>query len=398
MNITYVATSYPPAIGGAQLYLHEIVGRMATRHQVRVVTQWAENRTDWLLGTTLRAPETAISYELDGVPVQQITLTSHERRALLPWIVSYYAFQGAAIDRISEILADKLEPLVLKADIIHNVRIGREPLSYAALKIARERGVPLVFTPLHHPRWGTWFHRHYQALYRRADVLIALTEAEKRQLAALGVDERRIHVTGVGPILAPNADPERFLAKHNIRGPVILFIGQKYRYKNFALLLQAASHVWHTYPDAHFVFIGPRTAYSHRVFKGYYHDPRVLELPIVTLGEKTDALAACDIFCMPSTQESFGGVFVEAWSLGKPVIGGDAPAVREVIDEGIDGLVVPPNSTILAKSITMLLSDAKARIEMGEKGQRKVQSRFTWQLLASRMEMIYRETLSGKRL
>lgn len=370
---------------------------MATRHQVRVVTQWAENRTDWLLGTTLRAPETAITYELDGVPVQQITLTSDERRVLLPWIVSYYAFQGVAIDRISEILADKLEPLVLKADIIHNVRIGREPLSYAALKIAHRLAVPFIFTPLHHPRWGTWFHRHYHALYRRADVLIALTEVEKRQLAALGVDEGRIGVTGMGPILAPSADPERFLAKHHIQRPMVLFLGQKYRYKNFVLLLQAAPHVWRTYPDTHFVFIGPRTAYSHRVFKGY-DDPRILELPIVTLNEKTDALAACDILCMPSTQESFGGVFVEAWSLGKPVIGGDAPAVREVIDEGVDGLVVSPNSAILAEGITMLLSDAKLRTEMGERGRHKVQSRFTWQILASRMEMIYRETLSGKRL
>lgn len=397
MNITYLTTSYPPAVGGAQLHLHEIVRRMAVQHPVQVVTQWTENRTDWLLGTTLRAPETAITYELDGVPVQQLTLTLHERRMLLPWIMGYYAFQGAAIDRISEILADKLEPLVLKAAIIHNVRIGREPLSYAALKIARRLGVPFILTPLHHPRWGTWFHRHYHALYRQADALIALTEVEKRQLAAFGVDEGRIDVTGVGPVLAPNADPGRFLAEHNIRGPMVLFLGQKYRYKNFTLLLQAAPLVWHTYPDTHFVFIGPRTAYSHRVFKAY-NDPRILELPIVTLNEKTDALAACDILCMPSTQESFGGVFVEAWSLGKPVIGGDAPAVREVIDEGVDGLVVSPNSALLAESITMLLSDAKLRTEMGEEGQRKVQSRFTWQVLASRTEMIYRLALSGKRL
>lgn len=397
MNIAYVTTSYPPSIGGAQLYLHAVARRMAARHRVQVVTQWTENRTDWLLGTTLRAPETAITYKLDGVPVRQITLTSDERRMLLPWIVSYYAFQGAAIDRISEVLADKLEPLTLKADIIHNVRIGREPLSYAALKLARKRGVPFIFTPLHHPRWGTWFHRHYHALYRQADVLIALTEAEKRRLAALGVDERRICVTGMGPILASNANPERFLARYNIRGPMVLFLGQKYRYKNFTLLLQAAPHVWHTYPDAHFVFIGPRTAYSRRVFKGY-NDPRILELPIVTLNEKTDALAACDLFCMPSTQESFGGVFVEAWSLGKPVIGGNAPAVREVIDEGVDGFVVPPNSTILAEHITMLLSDARLRTEMGEKGRRKVRSRFTWQVLASRTEMIYRAASLGKRL
>jgi glycosyltransferase involved in cell wall biosynthesis len=57
------------------------------------------------------------------------------------------------------------------------------------------------------------------------------------------------------------------------------------------------------------------------------NDPRILELGSVDLQTKTDALEACTLLCLPSTQESFGGVYTEAWSFKKPVIGCDIPAV-----------------------------------------------------------------------
>ncbi len=58
------------------------------------------------------------------------------------------------------------------------------------------------------------------------------------------------------------------------------------------------------------------------IFAEATRDPRVTDLGIVDTQTKTDALdiAHSSMLCVPSTQESFGLVYVEAWSLGKPVI------------------------------------------------------------------------------
>ncbi|MFN2226686.1 MAG: glycosyltransferase family 1 protein, partial [Anaerolineae bacterium] len=56
MNLLYTITGYPPAIGGAQAYMHELARQMIGQHSVQVAAHWDRTRTDWLLGTTLRAP------------------------------------------------------------------------------------------------------------------------------------------------------------------------------------------------------------------------------------------------------------------------------------------------------------------------------------------------------
>jgi glycosyltransferase involved in cell wall biosynthesis len=120
-------------------------------------------------------------------------------------------------------------------------------------------------------------------------------------------------------------------------------------------------------------------------------DPRILRLGTLDLREKTDALAACDVLCVPSTQESFGGVFTEAWSLGRPVIGGDIPPVREVIDDDVDGFVVPPSPEFVAARIRCLLEDPARGHAMGAAGRRKVAARWSWPVLAAATERIYEE-------
>lgn len=124
-------------------------------------------------------------------------------------------------------------------------------------------------------------------------------------------------------------------------------------------------------------------------------DRRVLELDAVDVQTKTDAFAACDVFCLPSTQESFGGVFTEAWSLGKPVVGVDIPAVRALISDGEDGFLVPPRPEALAERLRYLLEHPRLRLALGEAGRRKVEARYTWERLAALTEQVYQHVLTG---
>jgi glycosyltransferase involved in cell wall biosynthesis len=396
LKILYTITAYPPAVGGAQLHTHKIASILNQTHTISVITHWTENRTDWLLGTTLKAPETVKTYELDRVPVQQITLSQSERRALIPYVLGYYAIKKMAVAQISDKLLPKLEAYAPPdLDLIQNIRIGREGLSYASFKLARKLNIPFIFVPLHHPRWVGWNYREYINLYKQADGVIALTNSEKQILIDLGVKPEKIFITGIGPLIADTSDPEEFRQQYSLGDdPIILFLGQKYQYKGFQVLLSGAQQVWKKLPDVRFVFIGPRTDYSEKVF-AEVNDPRVLELGKVSLEEKTNALAACDILCVPSMQESFGGIYTEGWIMKKPVIGGDIPAIRDVIDDGLNGFLVQQDAGQMAEKICQLIEDTSLREKMGAAGYQKVVEQYTWEKLAAKMEAAYRQVLQG---
>jgi glycosyltransferase involved in cell wall biosynthesis len=395
-KLLFTTTSYLPAIGGAQLHTHRLAQQIARHRPVQIVTHWAEHRTDWLLGTTLNAPAEPQAYTFEDIPVQLITLTSAERRRLLPYVLGYYALKPLAIRQISAILAPKIKPWASGCTLIQNSRIGREPLSFASWQVARQLDIPFILVPYHHPRWVSWNYREYHRLYRQADGVIALTQAEKASLIRLGVSESRIFVTGNGPNLAATAHPDQFRASLNLspEGPLILFLGQKYRYKGFEPLVAAAKIIWRTQPEAHFLFIGPRTRFSKKFF-GQQTDPRLIEWDTVDLQQKTDALAACTLLCLPSDQESFGGVFTEAWSFAKPVIGADIPAVREVIDDGLNGYIVPPTAEAIAERICYLLEHPSLAERLGQTGREKTLQQYSWDKLAQKTEKIYTTILQG---
>jgi len=255
--------------------------------------------------------------------------------------------------------------------------------------------VPFFLTPYHHPRWQGWLYRHFIQLYRQADGLITLTNAEKGLLGDLGVNPDRVFVTGMGPIVAEGADGERFVERFGLGRPIVLFLGQHYAYKGFRELLLAAPRVWKREPGTQFVFIGPQVGGSERYFKEV-DDPRIRRLGTVDLQTKTDALAACDLLCVPSRQESFGGVYTEAWVFGKPVIGCDIPAVREVIDNGVNGFLVEQHPDEIADRICELILSPGLSGQLGSAGRRKVEAQFTWEKIAARTEAAYSSVIEGR--
>jgi glycosyltransferase involved in cell wall biosynthesis len=431
MRLLYTLTAYPPYVGGAQLLQHQVArqlqrgvdvpaersnsrleerfenqsghcltdvkiddstNRLTDRsNDIQVVSHWDRNRTDWLLGTTLGAPSQGRDYEVDGIAIHRLGIPAAQKLALLPWVLAYYPAMKLALPRIAAGLVTQLQPYADRADLIHNVRIGREALTAASYQVARQRDIPFVLTPVHHPRWVGWRYREYLRLYRSADALMALTHAEKRILVELGVKPDRVHVTGMGPILADQADPAAFLQRYGLSAetPIVLFLGQHYDYKGYRQVLQAAQLVWKRWPEAQFVFIGPAVKQSERVF-AEFTDRRIHRLGNVDLQTKTAALAACTALCVPSTQESFGGVYTEAWSFGKPVIGGRIPAVAEVIDDGVNGYLVNQDAAEIADRLSLLLSQPAHAQALGAAGRAKVAAHFTWPQIAQKTAAVYR--------
>lgn len=394
MKLLYTLTSYPPAIGGAQIHQHLLAQQIQKKCAVEVVSQWDCNRTDWLLGTTLKMPGKDKHYSIEGIPVHRIGISPLEKLKIAPFIPLYYPLMGLALPAIATVLETHLTHHAKTASLIHNVRIGREGLTAASLKAARRWDIPFVLTPVHHPRWVGWRYRCYLDLYRQADGIFTLTQSEKQILIDLQVEPEKIHVIGHGPVLSETADAQAFRRKHRIEDPIVLFLGQHYDYKGYRQLLEATRLVWQKYPNTQFVFIGPEVKDSEKAFS-LNKDPRIHRLGKVSLQEKTDALAACSLLCVPSSQESFGGVYTEAWMFKKPVIGCVIPAVAEVIEHGINGFLIQQQADSIARSILDLLSDPHLAAAMGEQGRVKVQQHYTWPMIAQKAKDAYDKTLFG---
>lgn len=394
MRILYAATSYPPAIGGAQIYHHALAKAIRNLgNEVSVISQWSDVRTDWLLGTTVLSGPAA-QYECEGVSVSRLGFSFWTRASMLPWVAAYYFLMGPSVRRISEYMLPYFTAAAGAPSVVHATRIGREFIIRAALDFAHRHDMPFVLTPVHHPRWHGYLYREYDKIYREADAILALTEAEKEALVLeKGVAEERIHVTGIGPVLADRYSAEDFRNRFGVKERFVLFIGQQYKYKGVNAILQAAPIVWKEHPEVKFLFMGPYMPDSRNLFREI-RDTRVLNLGAVDLETKTSALAACEFLCMPSAQESFGGVYVEAWSLRKAVIGGRIGPIACVIDHGRDGLLSSQDPHELAEAISHLLSHSNQCEAMGNAGWQKVQDKYTWDRLAKKTLDVYNELSS----
>lgn len=386
-------TAYPPSIGGVQSYVADLCGRLQ-KFEADVVSLWLEHRTDWLLGTTLRLSE--VSSERAG-GAQRIGWSGAARARMAPWVLAYYAAVPVAARRIAAQMTPYLEKLISSDHVlIHNHRIGREFFAQASLDLARKRGIPFALTPHHHPKWKGYRYSGWTNVYRDADAVFAITRAEVAELERLGVSRDRIHVVGGAADDPIPADARRFRARiGGSADPIVLFVGQLYPYKGVARLVDAAEGLRARGLTFEVVFVGPETPFSRRLFansgRRWIH-----VLGAVDNQTKWDAYEAATVLCLPSAQEAFGRVYLEAWSRNKPVIGGRIPAVSEVVTDGQTGLLVDPASTPeLERALERLLTDHDLATRLGAAGRHEVDTRFNWRNVVARVEEVYAQLLEN---
>jgi glycosyltransferase involved in cell wall biosynthesis len=277
---------------------------------------------------------------------------------------------------------------------------------YYALRGARRAGIPSVLLGALHTAdpWGYDRPMIYRAI-QQADAYIALTTFERDALLERGIPAHKISVIGPGVDVHRFAAADRSTARaryHWGNAPVVASVGKQTARKRFDVLLEAMERVWATQPDARLLIAGAKTAYSRHLAE------RVNALPgrkreQVTIvddfpeTEKPSLLAACDVFVLPSGEESFGIAFLEAWACGKPVIGARIGAIPSVIDEGRDGLLVAyQDAEGLARAILELLADPQRRARMGEAGRQKVVETHRWEVVAGRVRDVYRQVIAGR--
>ena len=125
---------------------------------------------------------------------------------------------------------------------------------------------------------------------------------------------------------------------------------------------------------------------------------RVVPLGTVPHDELPRYHAAADVFCSPAVgQESFGIVLVEAMAAGVPVVATDIPGYREVVRDGVEGLLVRPNDPVaLADAIRRVLTEPELAASLASAGRARATD-FAWDAVVPRLEAVYGRALNGTR-
>lgn len=125
-----------------------------------------------------------------------------------------------------------------------------------------------------------------------------------------------------------------------------------------------------------------------------------VEASVRFLGHRKDLvelMLAADLFVLPSVAEAFGLVLAEALYLGVPVVATRVGGIPEIVDDGVDGILVPPaDPAALAGAIVGLLSDPDRRRSLAGAGRDKVTRRFRFEDMVRSYETVYDSVTGGR--
>ncbi|MCB5274643.1 GDP-mannose-dependent alpha-(1-6)-phosphatidylinositol monomannoside mannosyltransferase [Arthrobacter sp. SO5] len=254
------------------------------------------------------------------------------------------------------------------------------------------------------------FQQREAEVMQAADLVVTLGEAMKANIVAAGVPAGKI-------LIAPNAVGGQFLleplstsaARRELglieEGQYIGTVSSLVPYEGIddliaAFVLLAASH-----PDLRLLIVGDGASMpslKEQARQSGYAD-RILFTGRVARDDAVRYHQALDVFVVPRkdlevTRSVTPLKPVEALACARPVVASDLPALREIVDDGVNGLLVQAESPEdLAEAISVLLADASRRSEMGSAGRAAVFAGRTWaanaQALAESYALLRHESL-----
>ncbi len=210
---------------------------------------------------------------------------------------------------------------------------------------------------------------------QRAERVLTVSEHSGERLSVLyGVPRDRIR------IVPPAFDGQAWQAAlarapRPIDGPLVLSVARLYPRKNLASLVRAARLVRDREPRVRFRIVGdgPERRRLEALVRSLDLEQTVHIVGQLDYDSLVSSYASCDVFCLPSRQEGFGLVFLEAMAAGKPVVACRDTAAQELVTDGLNGLLVDPaDDGALADALLRLVGDEGLRTRLGAAGRPRV--------------------------
>ncbi len=275
--------------------------------------------------------------------------------------------------------------------VIHSTDRPRDAVYAVAL--AKLTGVKSVVHV--HVAWSEWYSAPARWGVRSADAVFSISQFVTGTIIRTGTPADRIHtiLNSVEPSRwDPRIDGSGVRSEFAIPagGPLLVSVSRLFAQKGQRELLHALALVKREVPDVRLLIVGADAVEVHG--GSFTGELKVLarELGVsdrvLFAGERSDIpqiMAACDVFTLPSFEEPFGLVFLEAMAMQKPVVSLDNGGTPEVVEHGRSGFLAPAKDVAaLAAHIVTLLKDPELRARMGAYGRARVLEYFNTQRMA----------------
>lgn len=331
-------------------------------------------------------------FEAEGVEWATTRLSRLRRRRPLFNLLRYLVQLPREVLRLRSLYRDR------SVDLVH----ANGLLSFQVVLSARILGLPLVwhFNDTLFPAWLSTLVRKLLGwladvrVYSSQRVLRHYGDHEGKFAAVIHpcVDMRRYNPDHVNPELARKEIPA---LRRRKEGEVLLMaVGHLNPLKGYGYLLEALSRLTGLETSWRLVVIGAelKTNDCGRQLRDRVEDLG-LEERVVFAGASDKvphALAAADVFVMSSVAESGPMVLLEAMAMGKPVIATDVGMVDEVVQDGLNGLVVPPaDADRLSQALRRIIQDRELRESLMSRARPSLSERFTPERTAVKHQEVY---------
>ena len=184
--------------------------------------------------------------------------------------------------------------------------------------------------------------------------------------------------------------------------PIILFMSRFHPKKNIELLLYACQNLAKRY-DFHLILAGSgNSEYEQYIFNlvlSLKLNERIT-IPgfVAEVEDKALVIQGSDIFVLPSHGENFGIAVAEAMRYGLPVIVTPEVQISPEIEANKAGIVVSKKLEVWVQAIEKLLISEKLRAEMGENGRILASTKYDWNIIAKKLNIVYKAIVNNKPL
>ena len=369
LHVAMIIQGYFPRIGGAERQLAALAPFLAAEGvAISVLTRRYAGFKPFEM--------------IDNVPVHRLPIPGPVPTAAL-------VFTAAAI------------PLLwrLKPNLVH----AHEMFSPATTAIAAKQalGLPYAVTAHRSGPLGDVLRMQQrpfgkgrlERITKTADAFFTISrEIDQEFDQILGIESKRRHYVPNG------VDPEKYCpiaaeAKTALRrelnlpteGTITLYAGRLSEEKRVRYLVEAWPAIRAQHPDATLLILGqgPEEAnLKAKTSDGVIFGGAVHNVP--------PYLQAADVFVLPSIAEGFSVAMLEAMASELAVVITDVGGARDAIDDGVHGLVIPPDDQpALEQALLAVLGDQTARQHMGQAARRRVQQEFALSVIAKQLRGLY---------
>ena len=386
LNILYISQFFSETRGGGEIVFYGYAEGMAIRgHHVDVISHQITNFEE---------------IDLDGVTIHRIR-PAVENKATPPSIKQHMMYMINAIIKGSHIIRQN------KIDIIH--ASSSSPVIVGSI-LAKIHNLPVIitihgmYTTASGDFWKKWAAQekvsHISSIIgprfekitvkMPVDIIHTVSNAVKEDVLKFNAKSSEKIITIPNGINLKNYDNLGIKKDYQ---KYMLFIGRLLFYKNLDVVISSFKDVSRKLPEAKLVIIGdgPMRDIWEKMVSDLNLDQNIEFMGHIPHEKKFyEILSQCSALLFPSLYEGFGMVLLEAFAMCKPVLVSDQKVFYEIVDEGIDGFILPPHDVHKwSEKIIFLLSNKTICQDMGNKGRLKVETKFNINQVLDRLESLY---------